>query len=102
MSMKHKFVMTVTTATLLAAGSLSTAGASVAAPSGGMTPNEVINQLQAAGNNVVVNKIGNGSPNTCEVISIRPVTQSPLRPNHPVLGVATLMPRTTIHVSMVC
>jgi len=30
------------------------------------------------------------------------VTQTPLRPNHPVLGVATLMPRTTVHVSMIC
>lgn len=100
--MNHKFVTAVTTATLLAAGSLSAAGVSAAAPSGGMTANEVINQLQAAGNNVVVNKIGNGAPNTCEVMSIRPVTQTPLRPNHPVLGVATLMPRTTVHVSMVC
>lgn len=100
--MKHKIVTAVTAATLLAAGSLSVAGAATAAPSGGMTPNEVIDQLQRAGNNVVVNKIGNGSASTCEVISIRPVTQTPLRPNHPVLGVATLMPRTTVHVSMVC
>ena len=100
--MKYKFVTVVTAATLLAAGSLSAAGLATAAPSGGMTPNEVINQLQRAGNNVIVNKIGNGAPSTCEVVSVRPVTQTPLRPNHPVLGVATLMPRTTVHVSMLC
>ncbi len=99
--MKYKIVTAVTAAAVLAAGSLSV-GVATAAPSGGMTPNEVIDQLQRAGNNVVVNKIGNGAPNTCEVMSIRPVTQTPLRPNHPVLGVATLMPRTTVHVSMIC
>jgi hypothetical protein len=98
----RKFVIAITAAALLTAGSLSSAGKATAAPSGGMTASEVINQLQAAGNNVVVNKIGSGSPSKCEVISVRPVTQTPLRPNHLVLGAATLMPRTTVHVSIVC
>lgn len=74
----------------------------VAAPSGGMSANDVINQLQAAGNSVVVSKIGSGVADSCMVMSVRPVTQRPLPPSHPILGVPAMQPRTTIHVSLRC
>jgi hypothetical protein len=73
-----------------------------AAPSGGMSANDVIDDLQAAGNNVVVNKVGSGSGESCMVVSVRPVTQRPLPPSHPLLGVPAQQPRTTIHVSLQC
>jgi len=78
------------------------AALAAAAPSGGLSATDVINQLQAAGNNVVVNKVGSGAGDACMVMSVRPVTQRPLPPSHPVLGVPTLQPRTTIHVALQC
>lgn len=94
--------VTLTIAGGLAAVLLPGAAIAAAAPSGGMSANDVINQLQAAGNNVVVNKVGSGGGDQCMVMSVRPVTQRPLPPSHPVLGVPSLQPRTTIHVSLQC
>ena len=78
------------------------AATAVAAPSGAMSTNDVVNQLQTAGNSVVVNKIGNGAADSCMVMSVRPVAQRPLAPSHPVLGVRAQQPRTTFHVSLHC
>jgi hypothetical protein len=100
--------MNRTSVTLTIAGGIAAvillpgAATAAAAPSGGLSANDVINRLQAAGNNVVVNKVGSGSSDSCMVMSVRPVTQRPLPPSHPVLGIPTLQPRTTIHVSLQC
>jgi len=95
------------TITVIAAGGVTAAvlggaAAAVAAPSGGMSANDVINELQASGDNVVVNKIGSGSAESCMVMSVRPVTQRPLPPSHPLLGIPPVQPKRTIHVSLQC
>ena len=97
-----------TTLTLIAVGGVAVAtlfpgaAAAVAAPSGPMSASDVINQLQASGDNIVVNKIGSGSGESCMVMSVRPVTQRPLPPSHPLLGMPPLQPKRTIHVSLQC
>ena len=78
------------------------ASTAVAAPSDGMSANDVVSQLQAAGDSVVVNKIGGEVSDSCMVMSVRPVTHRPMSPTHPLLGVRAPQPRTTFHVSLHC
>jgi hypothetical protein len=99
--MVRRIVLTTAAAAMVGAVSLAGAATAAAAPSGGMSASEVINQLQASGNNVVVNKIGSGS--SCEVISVRPVTMRQA-PMHPGLRSPAMIwqPRTTFHVFVKC
>lgn len=79
---------------------LAASGTATAAPSE-TSVDATITQLQASGNRVVVNKIGNGPITQCAVTSVRPVQTTIHRSVPQVLG-ANLMSTTTVHVTVKC
>ncbi|MGE5695203.1 MAG: hypothetical protein ACM4D3_08145 [Candidatus Sericytochromatia bacterium] len=87
-------------ATGLTAGLLAASGTAAAAPNE-TSVDATIAQLQASGNRVVVNKIGNGPLSQCAVTSVRPVSTTVHRSTPQVLG-ANLQSITTVHVTVKC
>jgi hypothetical protein len=78
------------------------AGVASAAPSGPNDASSTIARLQADGNRVVVNKVGNGAMDQCRVTSVRPVQTNPLPTGNPLTGVPNLQSQTTVHVGLSC
>lgn len=66
-----KTVNTITAAAALAAG-IACAASANAAPSGHTTANDLVMQLQAQGNTVVVNRVGSHPLSQCTVTGVRP------------------------------
>lgn len=66
------FMLPVIAAGAIAAAAVGLAGAASAAPSGPATAAETVSTLQAAGFQVIVNKIGTASLDQCVVNSVRP------------------------------
>lgn len=77
-------------------------GTAAAAPTGPSNASETIARLQADGNRVIVNKVGNGAMNQCSVTSVRPIQTNPLPTGNPLTGVPNLQRRTTVHVGLKC
>ncbi len=63
---------------------------------------ETIARLQADGNRVIVNKVGNGAMDQCSVTSVRPIQTNPLPTGNPLTGVPNLQRQTTVHVGLKC
>ena len=65
---------TITAATIgaLSAAALGSAGEAAAAPSGPSSVEQTVNQLQAGGYTVIVNKVGAAQLGECTVAGIRP------------------------------
>jgi hypothetical protein len=66
-----KTITTVAGAAVIAAG-IACAASANAAPSGGRNADELVMQLQAQGNTVVVNRTGSQPLSQCTVTSVRP------------------------------
>ena len=67
-----KLPITAITAGALSAAALALAAAAAAAPSGPSSVDQTVNQLQADGYTVIVNKVGAASVNQCTVAAVRP------------------------------
>ncbi len=66
------FTIAAITAGALACAALGLAGAANAAPSGPVTADQTVSQLQAEGFQVILNKIGTAPLNQCAVSAVRP------------------------------
>src|SRR5215213_8087268 len=66
------FTIAAITAGALASAGLGLAGAATAAPSGPVTADQTVSQLQAAGYNVIVNKTGTMALHQCAISAVRP------------------------------
>jgi len=66
------FTMAAATVGVLAATALGLAGAASAAPSGAPDASQTVSQLQAAGYQVIVNKVGTAPLSQCAVSAVRP------------------------------
>jgi hypothetical protein len=69
--MKSFTIAAITAGALVSAG-LGLAGAANAAPSGPVTADQTVGQLQAEGYNVIVNKVGTAPLHQCAVSGVRP------------------------------
>ncbi|MCW2690660.1 MAG: hypothetical protein JWR37_5550 [Mycobacterium sp.] len=102
--MKH-LVLTTVAAGALATAALGLAGSANAAPSGPSTVEQTINQLQASGYKVVLNKVGTGSLDQCSVSQVRPgQTYSRTDSGVPGAGhdVVTTVTSKTVYVDVAC
>lgn len=68
----NKTTVATAVAAGLTAGALGLAGPATAAPSGPGDAQQIISQLEADGNRVVVNKLGTSPLTEAEVVAIRP------------------------------
>jgi hypothetical protein len=67
-----KFPITAIAAAALSTAALTFAAAAAAAPSGPSSVDQTVNQLQADGYTVIVNKIGAAPVHLCTVAAVRP------------------------------
>jgi hypothetical protein len=66
------FTFPVIAAGAMATAALGLAGAAGAAPSGAVDASQTVNQLQARGFDVIVNKVGTAPLDRCVVSAVRP------------------------------
>jgi hypothetical protein len=77
-------------------------GTAFAAPAGPSGAADTIAQLQAQGNQVIVNKVGSGPMDQCTVTSVRPVQTRTPPSGNPLTGVPNMQTNTTVHVGLKC
>lgn len=68
----NKIAVASAAAGVLAVATVTLAGAADAAPTGPPTAADTVTMLQAHGYNVVVNRVGTASLDTCTMYSVRP------------------------------
>lgn len=99
--MKRFITATVTAGSLAAAG-LGLAGAAAAAPLAPISPTDVVNQLEAKGNEVIATTVAGGGAQHCSVSAVRH-GQTVMGKSRETHGVQTpVAPHKTMYVDLRC
>lgn len=101
--MKVQHIATSSVLGVAAAATVFTVGAGTAsAEPAGVSAIETTARLQAEGNRVITSRVGAGPLEQCSVVSVSPVTTTPLPTGNPLTGVPNLQRQNTVHLSLKC